>query len=151
MNKMRTISDVRARVQQIIEKEIAKTEKEIADFEEKIHDNEVCYGGGGWYTQFTKAKERREAYLEELKAFSKSNGGASVITDEVYIYSYYCPSCHIKVMLTAGFGEKVECPVCTRPIYKANDGEVMKIVRGSRRTKVNGRYIELTSDGRIKD
>lgn len=69
MNKMRTISDVRARVQQIIEKEIAKTEKEIADFEEKIHDNEAYYGGGGWYTQFTKAKERREAYLEELKAF----------------------------------------------------------------------------------
>lgn len=151
MNKMRTISDMRARVQQIIEKEIAKTEKEIADFEEKIHDNEAYYGGGGWYTQFTKAKERREAYLEELKAFSKSSGGASVITDEVYIHSYYCPSCHIKVMLTAGFGEKVECPVCTRPIYKANDGEVMKIVRGSRHAKVHGYYIELTSDGRIKD
>lgn len=151
MNKMRTISDVRARVQQIIEKEIAKTEKEIADFEKKIHDNEVYYGGGGWYTQFAKAKERREAYLEELKAFSKSSGGASVITDEVYIHSYYCPSCHIKVMLTAGFGEKVECPVCTRPIYKANDGEVMRIVRGSRLAKVHGHYIELTSDGRIKD
>lgn len=120
MNKMRTISDMRARVQQIIEKEIAKTEKEIADFEEKIHDNEAYYGG------------------------------ASVITDEVYIHSYYCPSCHIKVMLTAGFGEKVECPVCTRPIYKANDGEVMKIVRGSRQAKVHGHYIELTSDGRIK-
>lgn len=151
MNKMRTISDMRARVQQIIEKEIAKTEKEIADFEEKIHGNEVCYGGGGWYTQFTKAKERREAYLEELKAFSKSSGGASVITDEVYIHSYYCPSCGIKVMLSAAFGEKVECPVCTRPIYKANDGEVMKIVRGSRQAKVHGHYIELTSDGRIKD
>lgn len=151
MNKMRTISDVRARVQQIIEKEIAKTEKEIVDFKEKIHDNEAYYGGGGWYTQFTKAKERREAYLEELKAFSKSSGGASVITDEVYIHSYYCPSCNIKVMLTAGFGEKVECPVCTRPIYKANDGEVMKIVRGSRLAKVHGKYIELTSDGRIKD
>lgn len=54
-------------------------------------------------------------------------------------------------MLTAGFGEKVECPVCTRPIYKANDGEVMKIVRGSRQAKVHGHYIELTSDGRIKD
>lgn len=151
MNKMRTISDMRARVQQIIEKEIAKTEKEIADFEEKIHDNEVRYGGGGWYTQFTKAKERREAYLEELKAFSKSSGGASVITDEVYIHSYYCPSCGIKVMLSAGFGEKVECPVCTRPIYKANDGEVMKIVRGSRQAKVRGHYIELTSDGKIKE
>ena len=151
MNKMRTISDVRARVQQIIEKEIVKTEKEIADFEEKIHDNEAYYGGGGWYTQFAKAKERREAYLEELKAFSKSSGGASVITDEVYIHSYYCPSCNIKVMLTAGFGEKVECPVCTRPIYKDNDGEVMKIVRGSRLAKVHGHYIELTSDGRIKD
>lgn len=151
MNKMRTISDVSARVQQIIEKEIVKTEKEIADFEEKIHDNEAYYGGGGWYTQFAKTKERREAYLEELKAFSKSSGGASVITDEVYIHSYYCHSCNIKVMLTAGFGEKVECPVCTRPIYKANDGEVMKIVRGSRLAKVHGHYIELTSDGRIKD
>ena len=151
MNKMRTINDVRARVQQIIEKEITKTEKEIADFKEKIRDNEVCYGGGGWYTQFARAKERREAYLEELKALSKSNGGASVITDEVHIYSYFCPSCGLKVMLNAGYGERVECPVCQRLIYKANDGEVMKIVRGSRQAKVNGHYIELASDGGIKD
>ena len=145
MNKMRTISDMRARVQQIIEKEIAKTEKEIADFEEKIHDNEAYYGGGGWYTQFTKAKERREAYLEELKAFSKSSSGASVITDEVYIHSYYCPSCHIKVMLTAGFGEKVECPVCTRPIYKANS----KRQQASKGTRALHRTYQRRQDKRL--
>ena len=151
MNKIRTISDMRVRVQQIIKKEIAKTEKEIAGFEEKIHDNAVYYGGGGWCTQFTKAKERREAYLEELKAFSKSSGGASVITDEISIYSYACPSCQLKVMLNGAYGETVACPVCERKIYRANDGETMEIVRGSRQARVNNHYILLDSYGRITD
>jgi hypothetical protein len=148
---MRTIDDMRQRVAQLIQKEIDKTEREIADFDAKIKDNEYCYGGGGWCTQFTKAKERREKYLEELNTFFKSSSGAMVFADEIHIYSYSCPSCMIKVMLSAGFGEKVDCPVCNRPIYKANDGEVMKVVRGSRQALLHGHYIELTSDGRIKD
>ena len=149
---MKTISYIRGKMQAIIDKEISKTQKEIAEFEKKIKDNESYYGGGGWCTQFTKAKERREAYLEELMAFNKNSGGSIVLTDEVRLYSYYCPSCMIKVMLSGGYGEKVDCPVCTRPIYKASDVEVMEIVRGSRMARVNGNhYIELTSNGMIKE
>lgn len=85
-------------------------------------------------------------------AFNKNSGGSIVLTDEVRLYSYYCPSCMIKVMLSGGYGEKVDCPVCTRPIYKASDVEVMEIVRGSRMARVNGNhYIELTSNGMIKE
>lgn len=152
MNKMRTIEDIKGRVSQIINKEIEKTEREIADFAEKIRGNEYCYGGGGWNTQFTKAKERRERYLEELKTFGRNTDGERVILDTIYVYSYYCPSCATKVTLNAGYGEKVTCPICERTIYRSSEREEMQIKRGSRRAKLNrGNYIQLTAEGRIQE
>ena len=150
MNKMKTIDDIRQRVAQIIKKEIEKTKREIADFEQKIKDNEVYYGGGGWYTQFEKAKERREKYLKELRAFGEAQAGA-VVLDTLYIYSYYCPRCVLRVMLSSSYGEKVDCPKCGRPIYKCNDGEEMQVKRGSRIARVNGNFIQLTTEGRVKE
>lgn len=47
--------------------------------------------------------------------------------------------------------EQRMCPVCERRIYRANDGEVMKVARGSRQAKVNNHYIQLDSYGRFKD
>ena len=131
MNKMHTIQDVKQRIHELIQKEIAKCNKEIEEFEHKIRDNAIAYGGGGWCTQFEKAKKRREDFIEELQGLERAQGTA-VILDEISIYSYSCPTCQIKVMLNGGYGETVTCPVCERRIYRANDSEVMKVARGSR-------------------
>lgn len=150
MNKMHTIQDVKQRIHELIQKEIAKCNKEIEEFEHKIRDNAIAYGGGGWYTQFEKAKKRREDFIEELQGLERAQGTA-VILDEISIYSYSCPTCQIKVMLNGGYGETVTCPVCERRIYRANDGEVMKVARDSRQAKVNNHYIQFDSYGRFKD
>lgn len=150
MNKMHTIQDVKQRIHELIQKEIAKCNKEIEEFERKIRDNETVYGGGGWYTQFEKAKKRREDFIEELQGLERAQGTA-VILDEIAVYSYFCPSCQIKVMLSGGYGETVTCPICERKIYRANSGEVMKVARGSRQAKVNNHYVQLDSNGYFKD
>lgn len=54
MNKMHTIQDVKQRIHELIQKEIAKCNKEIEEFEHKIRDNAIAYGGGGWCTQQAK-------------------------------------------------------------------------------------------------
>ncbi len=69
---MVSIEKIKQRIEAVIDREIAITQKEITEFEEKIHGNEQCYGLGGWYNQFNKAKERREVHVEELKALKKS-------------------------------------------------------------------------------
>lgn len=147
---MRGIEKMKARVADLINKEIQKTQKEIAEFEDKIHDNEVYYGCGGWYTQFNNAKVRREEYLEQLQHFADQQG-TTVQVDTIYLHSYYCRRCNTKISLDSNYGEKVHCPVCEMPIYKCNDGEEMKIVRGSRIAKVNGHFVQLASDGRLKE
>ena len=150
MNKMHTIQDVKQRIHKLIQKEISKCKKEIDEYEHKIRDNAIVYGGGGWYTQFEKAKKRREDFIEELQGLERSQG-TTVILDEINIYSYYCPNCQIKVMLNGRYGETVTCPVCERRIYRANDIEVMKVARGSRVAKVNNHYMQLDSNGYFKD
>lgn len=150
MNKMHTIQDVKQRIHELIQKEIAKCNKEIEEFEQKIRDNAIVYGGGGWCTQFEKAKKRREDFIEELQGLERAQGTV-VILDEISVYSYSCPTCQIKVMLNGGYGETVTCPVCERKIYRANELEVMKVARGSRQAKVNNHYIQLDSYGRFKD
>lgn len=42
MNKMHTIQDVKQRIHELIQKEIAKCNKEIEEFERKISDNEIA-------------------------------------------------------------------------------------------------------------
>lgn len=151
MNKMRTIADVKARIHDIIQKEIDKSNREVAEFERKIYENSVYYGDGGWATQFEKAKKRREDYIDELKALRKAQG-TDTVTDEVTMYAYSCPTCALKVMLNGSYGETVVCPVCERRIYKASDYETMKVVRGSRMAKLSmGGLAQLDSNGRFKD
>lgn len=143
MNKIHTIQDVKQRIHELIQKEIAKCNKEIEEFEHKIRDNAIVYGGGGWCTQFEKAKKRREDFIEELQGLERAQGTA-VILDEISIYSYSCPTCQIKVMLNGGYGETVTCPVCERRIYRANELEVMKIARTKRNTVYNETDYQLT-------
>lgn len=143
------LDDIEQRIKEHVQEHKAKDHK-IEEFEHKIRDNAIAYGGGGWCTQFEKAKKRREDFIEELQALERAQGTA-VILDEISIYSYSCPTCQIKVMLNGGYGETVTCPVCERRIYRANELEVMKVARGSRQAKVNNHYIQLDSYGRFKD
>ena len=80
MNKMHTIQDVKQRIHELIQKEIAKCNKEIEEFERKISDNAIVYGGGGWCTQFEKAKKRREDFIEELQGLERAQGTAVILT-----------------------------------------------------------------------
>lgn len=150
MNKMHTIEDIKQRIHALINKEIEKSSREIQEFDEKIKDNAAYYGGGGWDTQFRRAKQRREDYIKELKSLERAQGTA-VTLEEINIYSYSCPSCQLKVMLNAAYGKSVTCPVCERKIYRANDSEVMKIARGSRLARVNNNFIQLDSYGNVKE
>lgn len=151
MNKIKSVADVRQQISKIIVREIEKTKKEISEFEQKIHDNEVYYGFGGWYTQYEKAKDRRERLLKELEALKKTQGQFTVL-DNVTMYAYYCNRCAIKVLLSSKYGEKVYCPVCEMPIYESSECEVMKIERGSRRAVLkNGQEAILNSNGKISE
>lgn len=140
---MVSIEKIKARIAAVIDREIAIAQKEIAEFEEKIYGNEQFYGLGGWHTQFSKAKERRENHIEELEALKKAQGG-SVILDDLKLYPFYCPSCQRTVYLddsaVKNYRENtIDCPLCTRPIYRSGQYVVWKIQRGSR-------YVRLHSE-----
>ena len=139
---MVSIEKIKQHIESVIDREIAITQKEITEFEEKIHGNEQCYGLGGWYNQFNKAKERREVHVEELKALKKSQGGA-VILDNMKLYPFYCPSCQRTIYLDDSAvknyrEDTIDCPLCTRPICRSAKYIEWKIQRGSRYARLHG-------------
>lgn len=146
--RMKSIAKVKEQIHKLINKEIQKTQQEIAEFERKMQENAQVYGFGGKYTQFEKAKKRREEYLEELNALQKTQD-RSVILTEISFTPYSCPTCRQKILM-GDYGEKVHCPVCDRPIYKSAQREYMNIEAGSR--AYVGRYgvTRLTDNGYIK-
>lgn len=138
---MVSIEKIKARIAAVIDREIAIAQKEIAEFEEKIYGNEQFYGLGGWYTQFNKAKERRENHIEELEALKRAQGG-SVILDNFKLYPFYCPSCQRTIYLddnaVKNYRENtIDCPLCTRPIYRSAQYVEWKIQRGSRHARLH--------------
>ena len=88
---MVSIEKIKARIAAVIDREIAIAQKEIEEFEQKIHDIEEWYGMGGWYTQFEKAKQRRERHIEDLEAL-KSAQARTVKLETLKLYPWYCPS-----------------------------------------------------------
>ena len=144
---MKSLNKLQEKYLKDIDKEIARTEKEIKEFEQKQHDNESYYGCGGFYHVFEKAIERRQKHLHNLESLKKNSAG-TILTDPVTVYSYYCPTCSTKVMLSASFGkDMVDCPVCHRTIFKSSDYERFDVVRGSRWCISNHTTILLESDG----
>ena len=138
---MVSIEKIKQRIEALIDREIAITQKEITEFEEKIRGNGQCYGLGGWDTQFNKAKERRETHIEDLEALKKSQGGA-VILDNMKLYPFYCPSCQRTIYLddsaVKNYRENtIDCPLCTRPIYRSAKYIEWKIQRGSRYARLH--------------
>lgn len=133
---MRSIQEIQKSIARVIAKEKAITEKEIEEFEQKISDNEQFYGLGGWYTQFNKALERRQQHLDDLEALQKAQGGAVVLVP-MKLYPWYCPSCQ-ETIYTTDDREKnyvehtIDCPHCTRPIYKAANYTTWQVQAGSK-------------------
>lgn len=148
---MKSIPLLQKKFFHMIDTEIERTKREIEDFEQKKRDNESYYGCGGFYRTYEKAIERRENHLHDLDNLKKS-AGTAILTDEVTVYSYSCPNCRMKVMLSASFGKKtVDCPVCNRTIYACSDFERFEIVRGSRWGRNNGSFYRLKSDGSLAE
>ena len=139
---MVSIEKIRQRIEAVINREIAIAQKEIAEFEEKIYGNEQFYGLGGWYTQFNKAKERRERHIEELEALKKVQGKA-VVLETMRLYPYYCPACQLQVTLNDNrernyMEHTIDCPVCTRPIYKSAHYIEWQVQVDSKYAKIHG-------------
>lgn len=133
---MVSIQKIKQRITAVIDREIEIAKREIAEFEQKIHDNEEWYGLGGWYTQFAKAKERREKHIEELKALRRAQGYA-VKLETLKLYPWYCPSCQEVIYTTDSrpahiMNGTIDCPRCTRPIYKAANWTTWNVEAGSK-------------------
>lgn len=133
---MRSLAEIQKSIKRVIDKEIAITKREIEEYQEKIRDNEEYYGLGGWYTQFERARQRREAHLDELEALKKMQG-TPVVLQEMKLYPWYCPSCQELVYTTDrrpknSREDTIDCPRCTRPIYRAAKFTSWKVQAGSK-------------------
>lgn len=133
---MRSIVEIQKSMQRVIDKEIAITQKELEEYEEKIHDNNEYYGLGGWHTQFEKARQRRKDHLDELEALAKMQD-SPVVLQELKLYPWYCPSCMETTYTTDGrpqnyHNNTIDCPRCTRPIYRAARYTTWKVQKGSK-------------------
>lgn len=136
---MRSLAEIQKSIQRIINKEIAITQRELEEYEEKIRDNDEYYGIGGWHTQFEKAKQRREDHLDELEALAKKQG-TPIVLQEMKLYPWYCPSCqetfYTENSRPQNFrNNTIDCPRCTRPIYKAGRYTSWKVQAGSKYTE----------------
>ena len=132
------IKKLRQRIAAIISKEEAKVRAEIEEFKYKQYGNEQVYGCGGWYTQYEKAINRRREYLEDLEALSKAQGRA-VTLEKLRLYPFCCPSCQITVNLDDNrvknyMNNTIDCPICTRPIYRAAKYVEYDVEKGSKYT-----------------
>lgn len=133
---MKNMQEIQKSIDRIITKEKVITEKEIEEFEHKIKDNEEVYGFGGRYKHFIKALERRQQHLDDLEALQNAQGGAVVLVP-MKLYPWYCPSCQ-ETIYTTDDREKnyvehtIDCPHCTRPIYKSANYTTWQVQSGSK-------------------
>lgn len=114
---MNSITKIKNRIAALLQKEIDRSNAEIHDLRLKQQDNMASYGIGGPYRRYERAIERRQNHLKELEAIRKAQGCA-VILESLRMYGYFCPSCSEKVYLTGRCPDTVDCPICTRRIYR---------------------------------
>lgn len=114
---MKKVTTIKQRLLVILQKEEAKTNEEIVDLRNKQQSNISYYGLSGPYQRYEKAIRHREELLSELKAMRENMNTASVLLP-MRLYGYYCPSCKEKIFLQSRSPETVDCPLCTRRIYR---------------------------------
>lgn len=138
---MVSIQTIKQRIAAVIDREIEIAKREAAEFEQKKYDNEYTYGLGGWYRQFEKAQERRKEHIKELEALKVAQG-AAVILENLKLYPFYCPDCqHITYLEDSRvkhyMNETIDCPLCTRPIYRSAQYVEWKVQKGSRYAQIH--------------
>lgn len=136
---MNSIDEIRRRIARVIRIEKQNTERERNEFEQKKHDEESYRGVGGNYSRFEKCQKKREEHLQELKKIEK-NLEEYRPTDELMLYPWYCPTCRMRIFLESsasrGINEVVDCPVCSRTIYRAAKSTTWEIIRGSEASRI---------------
>ena len=133
---MKTIYKIKEHLLSYIMKEQDKVNIEIEKLRNKQHENMSLYGLGGPYTRYEKAIDRRKNQLTELDAIKKSLNSAVVLIP-MRFYGYYCPSCEEKIYIKSRNPDTVDCPLCTRRIYRDGAYTEWNIQRNSQFTKLN--------------
>ena len=114
---MKKLEKIKEHLLTIIQKEEIKTQSEIEELSQKQRDNMDFYGIGGPYQRYEQAIDRRKKHLSELEALRKAQNSA-ILLESLRLYGYFCPSCKEKIYLQERNPETVDCPICSRMIYK---------------------------------
>lgn len=139
---MNSIAEIMRRIRRVIDIEIGITQREAEKFEEKKHAEESYWGIGGNYRRYEKCVEAREKHIEELEALKKQSLQDIQLTEELKLYPWSCPSCQMIIYLEnsksryGGNSEIIDCPVCSRTLYRSGHYTTWQIVKGSRRTEL---------------
>jgi len=135
---MKSMEVIRQRLLRVLKIEQSITERERDEFKQKKHDEESYYGIGGNYSRYEKCQQKREDHLRELKRLEK-NLETYRPTDELKLYPWFCPTCRMRIFLESsasrGVNEVVDCPVCSRTIFRAAKSTTWEIIRGSEASK----------------
>ena len=132
---MNSISKIKIRIASLLQKEIEKSNVEIEMLQQKQHENMASYGIGGPYNRYEKAIERRRVHIKELEAIQKAQGCA-VILEPLRMYGYFCPTCSEKIYLTEKNPDTVDCPICSRRIYKDGAYTEWNVQKNSQYTRL---------------
>ena len=133
---MYSMNKIKDQISKVIHREVQRTQKEIETLRETQRSNMSSYGIGGPYARYEKAIARRQERLDELEALNKAQSN-SVVLETLRMYGYYCPACQEKFYLTSRNPETVECPICTRRIYRDGVYTEWMVQKDSRYTRLH--------------
>lgn len=140
---MNSIEEIKRRIKRILDIERRITTRERDEFEEKKRGEEEYWGCGGNYSRYEKCVEAREHHLGELDVLEKQSGHGLVHTETLRFYPWACPNCQMVVYLTdskcryGGAGDIVDCPVCSRTLYRSGHYTTWEVVKDSKKTELN--------------
>lgn len=130
---MKNLEKIKEHINAIIRKEEIKTRSEIEELSRKQHDNMEVYGIGGPYQRYEQAIGRRKEHLSELESLRKAQSSVAIL-ETMRLYGYFCPSCQEKVYLQERNPETVDCPICSRRIYRDGAYTEWNVQKNSRFT-----------------
>lgn len=135
---MKKIEIIKEHIFTIIQKEEIKTQSEMEELSRKQHANMSFYGIGGFYQRYERAIDRRKKHLSELENLRKAQNSV-VCLEPLRLYGYFCPSCQEKIYLQERSPETVDCPICSRRIYKDGIYTEWNVQKNSRFTCLHDR------------
>lgn len=133
---MKKLEIIKEHLLTIIQKEEIKTQSEIEELSQKQRDNMDFYGIGGPYQRYEQAIDRRKKHLSELEALRNAQNSA-ILLESLRLYGYFCPSCKEKIYLQERNPETVDCPICSRMIYKDGVYTEWNVQKNSRFTHLH--------------